>query len=402
MVKATNCLRRSYPGVVQRFQARGANILFLKGSLRRSYAAQAVAHLPSELQQKIVETPDLRTHRSPITNGRIGSDIYTQLNEAAEVIQTTTVPTENALLDALRSCQQLAQAVSSESALKKQRSDKQSEGSASRSSPIVDLSIRQSSHSQRELLRDKITDMAYRIVTDPKTFMSPSILETYVSTLCTLHRPQSFPYIFDLYAVKPIPNPGTSPTTYSEADPNSVKAAVPLQVASAALDAAIESRDLALCLSVISTTVSTQAYIRNRCLRRAGPAVTAVGTTPLISYQLAVAWADYSDRLEPGFAFWMSFACFMTFFASTSVTGYVGVTTAYNSNRVVWRSGTPLHRRWTRKQEREFADRVADAWGFRSHLKRGEEEGEEWAFLKEWTKERSMHLDKPELMEGME
>lgn len=55
-----------------------------------------------------------------------------------------------------------------------------------------------------------------------------------------------------------------------------------------------------------------------------------------------------------------------------------------------------------REDERAMVDRIAIAWGFKDKKKRGEEEGEEWEWLREWAGRRAMILDAAELMEGME
>ena len=83
--------------------------------------------------------------------------------------------------------------------------------------------------------------------------------------------------------------------------------------------------------------------------------------------------------------------------------GFVAVTTANDQmDRVTWATGMPLRERWLREEERAAIDRVAGAWGFKERWKRGEEVGEEWEALREWTGLRGMILDRTELMDGME
>ena len=83
--------------------------------------------------------------------------------------------------------------------------------------------------------------------------------------------------------------------------------------------------------------------------------------------------------------------------------GLVALTTANDQmERVTWRVGTPLRWRWLREEERAMLDRVALAWGLKERWRRGEEDSVEWEALREWVALRSMVLDNPALMDGME
>ena len=55
-----------------------------------------------------------------------------------------------------------------------------------------------------------------------------------------------------------------------------------------------------------------------------------------------------------------------------------------------------------REEERAAMDKVVQAWGFSETWRHGEEEGEEWEYLKDWIGERGGVVDRVELMEGME
>ena len=99
----------------------------------------------------------------------------------------------------------------------------------------------------------------------------------------------------------------------------------------------------------------------------------------------------------------MAFVGIMTYIGATATMGIIAVTTANDQmERVTWATGTPLRERWIREEERMMLDLVASAWGFRESWKRGEEEGEEWANLRELVGLRGMVLDRVELLEGME
>ncbi|KAL9130589.1 MAG: hypothetical protein Q9217_001249 [Psora testacea] len=356
-----------------------------------------------------IGVPRLQTHEVPQKSTDPRRILETELARAAEVIQAPTVPSEAAIHDALQTCKRLAQSLNepSEPSRESRRPDKTPtsnllslEEHAAKSSPPKE----RTRTDLREGIKNKIANTAYRIVTDPKIFVSPNSLSLYVITQAMLRRPQSFPRVFDLYASKPIPRAGSSPVIYTNPNPDSPKAAIPLAIAKTAFDAALETKDLPLCLSIIQTTVATSAFKRAKFIRKALLPATALALSPAAAYALGKAYADLAaERLDPRVATLLSTAAIMTYFSMTALTGYLAITTSgYQMDRVTWLEGTPLYERWFREEERAFTDRVAQAWGFQNYLRRGEEEGEEWGNLREWIVERNMILDKPELMEGME
>lgn len=337
--------------------------------------------------------------------------VRAELGKALQVFDTTQVPHESTIVDALRLCEQLAKSIVEES--------DQSDNVAKPSKPTNTatsnlLALEDQANKQapakpilktpvQDVLRDEISACAERIVMDPKTFLSSQVLGTYVNVQSLLRRPQSFPQIFDLYATKPIPQAGSSPIRYKQQNPESAKVAIPLQIASNALDAALQKRDLALCLNIITTTVATSSFRRAKFFRKALVPSIALGLSPAAAYTLAASYANFQDRLDPERAMWSSMLCFMTYFIMVAISGFAAVTTdARNHDRITWRPGTPLNQRWYREQERLFTDRIAQAWGFKDYLKRGLEEGEDWENLRAWAMTRNMDLDKAELLEGME
>lgn len=99
----------------------------------------------------------------------------------------------------------------------------------------------------------------------------------------------------------------------------------------------------------------------------------------------------------------IAMAGFLTYTAAVGTVGYVALTTANDQMvRVTWAMGVPLWERWVREEERGAIDKISQAWGFASKDKWGEEEGEEWEYLKEFCGLRGMMLDRVELMDGME
>lgn len=252
-------------------------------------------------------------------------------------------------------------------------------------------------------IADKISATADRIVTNPKVFITPALLATYVYTQSLLGRPESFPLVFDLYASKPTPQPGTSPIKYKIPNPDRASSAVPLVLAHTALDVAIKAKDLPLCLSIINTSVCTTAHMRNKVLRKALLPLSGLALAPAAAYVLASNLAQYQYSMDTQMATNMAFVGIMAYVTFTSIIGVVAITTANDQmDRITWAMGTPLRDRWLREDERALVDRVAGAWGFQNIEMRGEEEAPEWEALREWAGMRGLILDKPELMEGME
>ena len=357
---------------------------------------------------KSLQTQDARANGLPQRNS---DAIRAELARALEVLDTSSAPPENALIVSLRICEHLASNIV-EPSEPPEPASKPSKPTTTATSNLLALEVHAAKQSSSKrvskahaqgALRDEVSSTAYRIVTDPKVFLTSRLLSLYINVQSLLRRPQTFPEIFDLYATKPIPRAGSSPITYTQQNPESAKAAIPLQIASTALDAALRERDLALCLNIITTTVATSAFRRAKFFRKALMPSIGLGLSPAAAYVLATTYADVQDRLDPDRAMWSSMIGFMTYFTMVAVTGFAAVTTeSRHHDRITWRPGTPLNRRWYREQERLFTDRVAQAWGFQDYLKRGLEEGEDWENLRAWAMTRSMDLDRTELLEHME
>lgn len=248
-----------------------------------------------------------------------------------------------------------------------------------------------------------ISDLARGVLTHPSLFITPKILEAYVSLQTQLGHPEILPEAFTLYATKPTPKPKLQPTEYPIPNPNTPASAVPLPLANAALGAAIAKKDLPLCLAIIDTTVCRPAYLRSKIIRKALPPFTAFALAPVAVYSVASQLAVFQDTMDNAMATNVAFAGILSYVAFTATIGIVAVTTANDQmDRVTWATGMPLRERWLREEERAMLDRVAQAWGFKDKRRRGEEEGKEWEELREWIGRRGMILDRVSLMEGME
>lgn len=368
-----------------------------------------ISHLARSLATARPGSPPNRRIPSP---SRTAEQVLAEeLETAASVVKSDAVPSESAVQSALKLCENLARSVvepiespeTSTSVEKTPTSNLLSLDEQSRapmmSSPTKTLSRR----ILEDPTPDSISSTAHSIVTDPKVFITPALLATYLYTQSVLGRPESFPVIFDLYASKPIPQPGRLPIKYKDANPKRASSAVPLVLAHSALTAAIKAKDLTLCLSIIDTSVCTTAYKRSKILRRALLPFSGLALTPAAAYVLAAQLAHYQHSMDHQMATNMVFAGIVAYVGFTATIGVVAITTANDQmDRITWATGTPLRERWLREEERALVDRVAGAWGFQDENKRGEEEGGEWEALREWALMRGMVLDKPELMEGME
>ena len=337
--------------------------------------------------------------------------LYEELETAASVVKPEAVPSEAAVQRALKICENLAESVvvPTEPSDKSHRLEKTptsnllSLDELSRAPVISSLKETPLRQPLKGQMAHSISSTAYSIVTDPRVFITSGILATYIHTQSLLGRPQSFPYILDLYASKRIPQPGRVPIEYKDANPNRASSAVPLVVAHTALKAAIAAKDLPLCLSIIDISVCTSAYRRNKILRHALMPFSGLALAPAAAYVLAAHLAQYQHSMDHQVATNTAFVGILAYIGFTTMIGFVAITTANDQmDRITWATGIPLRERWSREDERALVDQVAGAWGFQDETKRGEEEGGDWEALREWALMRGMVLDKPELMTGME
>jgi hypothetical protein len=248
-----------------------------------------------------------------------------------------------------------------------------------------------------------LSTLAYKIITHPPVFITPTILSSYIKTQSLLKKPQTMPEIFDLYANKPSPILNSSPIQYKPASPNASQQAIPNSIADEALEAAIESADLGLALSVIESSYAKRAFRLNKFLRKAAPGIAGLSLAPLAALSLASQLPGITNIADPTHLIAMTCAGIVTYVGSLSILGFVAITTRNDQmERVTWAPGMPLRERWLREEERAGLDQIAMAWGFKEDLRRGEEEGIEWEELKHWCGVRGMVVDAVQLMDGME
>ncbi|KAK4155504.1 hypothetical protein C8A00DRAFT_13430 [Chaetomidium leptoderma] len=249
---------------------------------------------------------------------------------------------------------------------------------------------------------DKVSDAAYTIVTHPPVVITRNILEEYVRLQARLGRPQSLPQILGLYATKPKPKMASGSIRYVERNPSRADNAVDSAVAETALGAAIEAKDLGAAVGILENTYSSKASLRSKLIKKALLPGFAVAGTPVAIYYAATELAQLQHALEPRIATGFAFAGALCYVGFTATIGMVAHFTANDQmKRVTWASGTPLSHRWLYEEERAALDKIACAFGFSEEHRYGEEEGEDFLWLREYILRRSMILDAVELMPGM-
>ncbi|KAF2862729.1 hypothetical protein K470DRAFT_212390 [Piedraia hortae CBS 480.64] len=322
-----------------------------------------------------------------------------QLADGALHLQDDQLPDERRVLYVLEQLQKLATdlmegRVSSESPKEKSATSALLGSVSTRSYP---------SFVSRASVLNLISEKAEAILRHPNIFITPSILSSYVNLQSLLHQPTSFPEIFDLYAHKPIAEKTPSGVTYHAASPEKLTSAIDPRVADAALQSAMNAHNLQLALSIISTSYSRVAFKKRQLVRQGLIPLTGLTLAPLAAWTLAQQFSSWQSTMSESQATGIAFAGIMTYVAAVSTMGYVTITTANDQmERVTWAQGVPLWERWIREGERAALDRVASRWGFKDPERRGDEEGEEWEYLREFVGVRGMVLDRVELMEGME
>ena len=376
-----------------------------QGTTSPSRLASKPQHSPSFrplLGRRIFYQPKARLH-TRTGSTRLKEQLSKVINTVREISQSDTPPQEESSQAALRRCERLAETLAGVEV------DDKAESPTSSLLDLEELHRRSNSPTpkltppMRDRIADQVSEAAYDIITNPKVFITPLLIATYVDTQALLNRPETIPSVFSLYASKPVPRPNTSPIEYTPSRPTRAASAVPISTASRALDAAIDAKNLSICLDIINTTVCAPAFRRSKLVRRAIFPALGVAIAPAAAYSAATQWAMWQDTMDSQLARNIMFAGLLAYISCTATIGVVAITTSNDQmSRVTWASGIPLRDRWLREEERAMLDRVASAWGFHESWKRGEEEGPDWQRLRERAGLRGMVLDKVELMEGME
>ncbi|KAL8831368.1 MAG: hypothetical protein Q9170_005331 [Blastenia crenularia] len=333
------------------------------------------------------------------------------LSKANTVLQSSTIPDTAAVEESLQACQTFSRIVAEEA----QTSGQDLEHTKSPASNLLSLDESQDglrfkvqqdvplTGEAKSAAAELISSIAYKIITDPKVYITPKLLSVYVNIQSLLGRPRSLPEVFHMYASKPIAKSKKGGIKYTNPSPNKPSAHIPLEIADRGLTAAIKIKDLSLCFDIIEYSVCARAFRVSKFFRKAFVPILGAVLAPFAIHRLAAQLSTYQSTTDSKMATQMIFAGIMAYVGFTSIIGVVAITTANDQmDRVTWVVGTPLRERWMREEERMLIDRVAGAWGFQQRSRRGEEEGPDWEALRELIGMRGMVLDKTSLMDGMQ
>ncbi|KAI2615554.1 hypothetical protein GGS26DRAFT_483132 [Hypomontagnella submonticulosa] len=333
----------------------------------------------------------------------------------SKVLSNRRIPPEADVAAALRACQVVADYIMDD-AVQPQITHMVNELDSA-ASELLSLDSTNTSHAfkasepsgvgiitaQVKQIIDKISDTAYAVVSHPPVFITPSLLEKYVDVQARLGRPETLPQVFQMYASKPMPREAAGSISYAKPNPNKAANAIESKVIEKALDTAIEARNLDAAVGIVQNSYATKAFVRNKLLRNAVLPAGTFAATPLAAYVLASNFSDLQSTMDSSTATNVAFAGILAYVGFTAAIGVVALTTANDQmKRVSWAPGVPLRMRWMREEERAALDKIACAWGFRERWRQGEEEGADWDALREYIGQKSMVLDRTELMEGMD
>ncbi|KAL0938843.1 uncharacterized protein CTRU02_205453 [Colletotrichum truncatum] len=359
---------------------------------------------------------DKNGHKKPVGT-RASSKELPDLKKLVAVVQqskqrflsTDGIPTPQLVIAALKTCQGAANAI--QPYLSKSEIRPASTLTASTASNLLSLDSNSSaaksgstsipSVSVKDTV-DTISESAYEIIAHPTVSIGPQILELYVNIQARLGRPETLPQVFDMYASKPKPKAIEGSITYVEQNPKRADKAIEANVAKIALGVAIDAKNLDAAIGIVEACYATQAFYRQKFLRKAFLPVSAAGAAPIGVYALASNLSAFQNTMEPVTATKFAFVAILAYLGFTGTIGMVAKTTVNDHmRRVTWAPGIPLHQRWLREEERAAMDDIACAWGYKEKWRHGEEGGIEWESLKEYLGLKGMMLDRVELMEGM-
>lgn len=247
-----------------------------------------------------------------------------------------------------------------------------------------------------------LTALTYDLLSHARVFLTPAILSSFVALQRLTRDASPIPAVFALYASKPILLADGSGSTRMP-KPSQAKYGIPVAIAAAGLQVAIDAGDMAGALDIVDTSVARAAFRRNKVIRQVLPLAGVAALTPVALWAAAQQLAAVQNTLEHDVAAKYLFTGLCVYVGFTAATGLLAVVTRNDQMvRVRWVPGTPLRERWLREEERAALDAIAMAWGFQDPAKCGEEEGEEWELLREVVGRKGMILDDPASMDGME
>ncbi|KAA8566986.1 hypothetical protein EYC84_010078 [Monilinia fructicola] len=381
---------------------------FTTATRKRSIASKSANSGPFDSLRKSLESSGANAQTPHhITEAELEQGLRRGVEACNTLLKTNTesISSERVVLNVLQTCRLIAADVAGEPA-KSSEVKKDTTAAAS----LLSLADRgskklrvQKLSRESQFLVDELSQVLFSIIAHEAVFISPEILEVYISTQSCLGKPETFPGVFYLYANKPIPIEGSNPIKFKNQNPNKVNNAIPTVVADQALQTAIDARELDIAMDIVDTAYAQTAFRRAKFIRKGLLPTTGLALAPLAAYGVASQLAMFQNTMEPGMATNIAFAGILAYMGFTATIGVVAVTTANDQmDRVTWAPGMPLRERWVREEERAAIDKVAGSWGFHEKWRRGEEEGKDWDRLRLWIGNKGMLLDAVELMEGME
>jgi hypothetical protein len=316
-------------------------------------------------------------------------------------LSVSGIPAKQLTTAALQSC--LRAAVEIQPLLK--RAQAQAKATSSR---LVSLGgdknrVNQAVDTQLDEAVNRISYAAYTIIKHPNVEMTPEFLELYVQVQAQLGRPESLPYVFELYANKPKPVDKNGEIVYVPQNPKAAIKAIEIPVAELALQTAIQARNLDASLSIVETAYCVPAFKRQKLIKHGTTPGIGLASLPFGIFGLSTAYAAYwQNTMDMSTATGIGFAGISGYFLVVGSLGLIAkLSNKDQMKRVTWTPGTPLRYRWMREEERAALDKIACAWGFKEPWRHGEEIGPEWEGLKEYLGYRQMLLDRVEFMQGM-
>lgn len=253
---------------------------------------------------------------------------------------------------------------------------------------------------QVQRMKDKISETAYSIMAHPTVLITPNLLSDYVRVQSRLGKPETLPRVFQLFATKPHPRKVQAGSVeLATRSPHDIVNSIEPSVIEAAIDTALEARNLDAAVGIVENSYMTKAFTRNKLVRHSMLPALTLAATPAAAYALATNFSGLQDGLDPSTATKVAFTGILAYVGFTASLGLVALTTANDQmQRVTWAPGVPLRKRWLREDERAALDKIACAWGFQEEWRRGDESGREWETLREYILNKDMILDRPSLM----
>ncbi|KAL5614595.1 uncharacterized protein BROUX77_000432 [Berkeleyomyces rouxiae] len=353
--------------------------------------------------------PRCRYGSSAATEGTPSTPPAASLSKLLSIIERTEamfvsrvdIPREAATLAALKACHAAAKAITPLTAEAKKQSgnsllevdDKSAASPPRRGLTFAEL---------RKNTARRISQISFSILAAPNVVVTMPLLTEYIKIHSELGLADTVAESLHLYGSKPLPVIRGDNVTFKKRSSSLPSAAIDEDVAAAALQVALQAKDLDAAINIVDVCYCSRAFYLRKIMASATVPALAAGVIPATSYGVASAFANYNSSIDPTTA---------TTFAFMGITAYIGFTGSMgivarmsmmdHMNRVTWVPGTPMRKRWLREEERAAMDKIAMAWGFQEAWKHGEESGAEWASLREYLGLKDMILDRVEFMDGM-